>query len=88
MSVRVAWTRKRDEVGLPGWILSCFRVAFLIQTKSSTEQPPAREPFFFASTAVSTDWIRPKPEQQTLAPGRSSDVVCVSCVFRGAVDLG
>ena len=46
MSVRVAWTRKRDEVGsLAGFSPPPFVTPYFLLIVIF-EQPPAREPFF------------------------------------------
>lgn len=51
MSVRVAWTRKRDEVGLPGWILLLpVRDAFQLLT-SNHRTTPSQGALFFSRTA-------------------------------------
>ena len=47
MWVRVAWTRKRDEVGLPGWILLLpVRDALLLLT-SHLRTTPSQGALFF-----------------------------------------
>ncbi len=50
MSVRVAWTRKRDEVGSLAGFFPYRSCAFFLLIVIF-EQPPAREPFFSAACA-------------------------------------
>jgi hypothetical protein len=44
----VAWTRKRDEVGLPGWILTLFLAPFL-PTEDINRTTPSQGALFFPS---------------------------------------
>lgn len=44
--MRVAWTRKRDEVGLPGWILTLFLAPFL-PTEDINRTTPSQGALFF-----------------------------------------
>jgi hypothetical protein len=72
MSVRVAWTRKRDEVGLPGWILLLpVRDAYQLLTCNHRTTPSQGALFFcrMADRLQAKDQFRTSPLLLDFAAG-------------------